>query len=99
MSSDYHPLLDTLRLYAGWLLACLFVVYALGSYQETRSLPYTFSILNEWVESPLILQVTFVTFVFLILSSVYRLLGKGVWKSVLLTIIGFALIVIFRANS
>ena len=99
MSDDYHPLLDTLRLYAGWLLACLSMIFALGSYQELRRLPLSIPIVNDWVESPMILQVAFMTFLFLLLSSIHRAAGRGLWKGVTLTIIGFFLLVLFRANS
>ena len=96
---DYHPLLDTLRLYAGWLLACLLTIFALGSYQQLRHLPLHLSILDEWMDSPLILQVTFITFLFLLLSSVHRAIGRGVWKGLALTALGFFLLVIFRVNT
>lgn len=96
---EYHPLIDTLRLYAGWLLACLFAVYALGIFQKLRALPWDIGILDEWVDSPLILHVTFTTFVFLLLSTVHRMLGRGLWKGIALTGVGFLLIVVFRANT
>ena len=51
---EYHFLLSTLRLYAGWLLACLAVVYMLGTYQQLRILPYEVPMLDEWMDSPLI---------------------------------------------
>lgn len=97
--AEYHSLVDTLRLYAGWLLACLAVIFALGSYQTVRALPYEFDLLHEWVESAVILRVAFMTFIFLLLSSVHRLLGGGVWRGTLLTIVGFAAIALFMANA
>ncbi len=96
---DYHPLFVTLRLYAGWLLACLAVIYALGAYQQLRSLPVHFSILDEWTTSPMILNVTFTTFLFLLLSKIHELLGRGVWKGIGLAIVGFVGIAFFMANS
>ena len=99
MHREYHPLLDTLRLYAGWLLACLSAVFAVGSYQQLRSFPYRLSILDEWVQSPLIRQATFLTFLFLLLSSMHRLVGGGVWKGAGLGAMGFALLVVFRVNA
>lgn len=95
---EYHPLLDTLRLYAGWLFALLFVVFSVGIFQQTRELPWEFPLLDEWVASPLILQVSLLTFLFLLLSTVHRLVGRGMWKGLALAIIGFALFAFFRAN-
>lgn len=95
--SGYHPLLDTLRLYAGWLLACLTVVFAFGSYQELRALPVSNPLLAEWVESPLIRNVTALCFLFLLLSSVHRRLRGGLWTGVVLTCIGFAALAFIMA--
>lgn len=97
--TQYHPLIDTLRLYAGWLLACLSAVYIAGSYQELRHLPFHLDILKEWVDSATILQVTVTTFVFLLLSAVHRAVGKGVWRGVALAVLGFLALVIFKANA
>jgi hypothetical protein len=96
---DYYPLSDTLRIYAGWLTAILFLVYALGSYQQLRNLPFRLDVLDEWVESPLLLRVTFVCFIYLALSSLHRALGRGIWKGILLAAIGFVLLVAFMANT
>ena len=93
---EYHPLLDTFRLYAGWLFACLALVFAAGSYQSLRAFPVRFAILDEWVDSSMLLHATLVTFLFLLLSSVHRMMGRGVWKGVALTVLGFGLLVMFR---
>ncbi|MDP6561808.1 MAG: hypothetical protein QF793_02685, partial [Candidatus Peribacteraceae bacterium] len=39
-TAAYFPLLDTLRLYAGWLLAWYCIVYAIGAYQFMKELPF-----------------------------------------------------------
>ena len=96
--SDYHPLLSTLRLYAGWLLACLAIVYALGTYQQLKVFPLRLDILDEWMDSPMLLNVTSVTFLFLMLSSVHQALGRGFWKGVFLTGAGFSILVVFQIN-
>jgi ABC-type amino acid transport system permease subunit len=96
---DYAPLIDTLRIYAGWLLACLGTVFALGTHGITHKSTWIPAILMEWVRSPLILQVTFLTFMFLLLSSIHRLLGRGLWKGISLIVTGFVLIVLFRINT
>lgn len=97
--NEYHPLLETFRLYAGWLLACMAVIYAVGSYQQARVLPFHSDLLQEWLESALILHVTFTAFIFLLLGSVHRGIGGGAWKGILLAIAGFLLIAFFRANT
>lgn len=95
----YHPVLTTLRLYAGWLLSCLFVVYAIGSFQELRTLPFESPLVREWVESPLILQVTFLTFLFLLVSTVHQATGRGFWKGIALTLAGFVVFAAFQMNT
>ncbi len=99
MEQEYHPLLDTLRLYAGWLLACLSVIYVFGSYQELRHLPFDIPIAREWVESSLILHVTATTFLFLMLSSIHQAVRRGTWKGIALAIFGFLLLIVFRVNT
>ena len=96
--TEYYPIVDTLRLYAGWLLAFLAVIFAAGSYQHLRILPFEASIIDEWSESGLLLQVTFLTFLFLLFSEIHRALGRGLWKGLFLTMIGFVLFVAFRVN-
>ncbi len=95
----YHPLIDTLRLYAGWLLAILFLIYAAGSYQLLKKLPVHSELLHEWITSSLILHVTAVTFLFLMLSSLHRAMGRGLWKGLILMLLGFGLLVLFRLNT
>lgn len=97
--SEYHPLISTLRLYAGWLLACLFVAYTFGSYQQIRELPFRLAILDEWMDSDMILNAALVTFLFMLLSSVHQLVGRGFWKGLALVIVGFVLLVVFRMNT
>ncbi|NOS67419.1 MAG: hypothetical protein HOO67_03595 [Candidatus Peribacteraceae bacterium] len=98
-NSEYHPLISTLRLYAGWLLACLFTVYAFGVFQQIRALPFRLPLLDEWMDSPMILNSTLVTFLFLLLSSVHQIIGRGLWKGAMLAVIGFFALVVFRMNT
>ncbi|MBI3619363.1 hypothetical protein HY213_05020, partial [Candidatus Peregrinibacteria bacterium] len=65
----YYPLVDTLRLYAGWLLAWYGAVFALGGYQWTRTLPFKSDIVNDMLSSPFIVVASFATFLFLLLSG------------------------------
>lgn len=68
----YFPLLETLRLYAGWLLAWYCLVYAVGSYQFTRPLPFRIPYAESLFLSPLVLSFTFGAFIFLLLSEIYK---------------------------
>ena len=96
---DYYPLSDTIRLYCGWLLAFLSAIYAVGAYQSLRGLPWESPLIAEWFESPLILHAAFLAFLYLLLSSVHRLLGRGLWSGLLLMILGFFLFALFKANT
>lgn len=97
--NDYHPLVSTLRLYAGWLLACLFFVYAFGTFQQLRALPFRLSLLDEWMDSPMILHATLVTFLFMLLSSIHQIAERGFWKGAALAVMGFGFLVVFRLNT
>lgn len=96
---DYYPLVDTLRLYAGWLLGFLIVIYAVGGMQMTRVLPVRAPLLDEWMRSPSIRAVAAITFLFLFLSTIHRLLNGGIWKAIGLTILGFVLLAGFMTYS
>ena len=95
--TEYYPLGDTARLYAGWLLAFLLALYAAAGLQWTRSLPFHITILEDWLFSGAIRNVTFFTFLFLLLSTIHRLLSGGIWKGIGLAIVGFALMAAFMA--
>jgi len=77
-SHRYFPLLETLRLYAGWLLAWYFLIFAFGSYQYLRELPYSVPLLEDLFLSPLTVKFAFGAFLFLLVTSVFRLKGKKV---------------------
>jgi len=97
-SSSYFPLLDTLRLYAGWLLAWYCLVYALGHYQYTRPLPFRIPFVEGLFLSPLVLSFTFAAYLFLLLSGIWKTAGRGILKGLLLTGIGIAGFVLYRMN-
>ena len=97
-SSTYFPLIDTLRLYAGWLLAWYFLVYAIGSYTSFRLLPFDIPFLEGLFLSPLVLSFTFAAWLFLLLSGMWKKI-EGSWKSGLLfTLIGIGVFVVYRMN-
>ena len=95
---SYVPLIDTMRLYAGWLLAWYSVVYLLGSYQATKQWPFEIPFIGGLFLSPLILTFAFGTYLFLLLTSVHRWLGRGLWRGVILAIFGFCAFVLFTVN-
>ncbi len=96
---EYYPLVDTLRLYAGWLLAWYFVVFALGSYQYMRTLPFQIPYLEELFFSPLILNFSLAAFLFLLLSGLHRLLGRGYLLATIFILGGVGLFIGFTMNS
>jgi hypothetical protein len=96
---SYVPLLDTLRLYAGWLLAWYGLVYLLGSYQYTKHLPFEVPFIEGLFLSPLVLEFAFATFLFLLLSTLHRWTGGGVWKGLIVAAAGILLFTMFLVNS
>ncbi len=94
----YVPLSDTLRLYAGWLLALYFVVYAVGSYQWLGSAPFSLGFIDELFLSPLILAFSVAAFLYLSLHSLFRRTKGGLLRGIGFSIAGVLLFLIFRAN-
>ncbi len=99
VSKGYYPLVDTFRLYAGWLLAWYFLIYALGSYQWLRHLPFQIPFLGDLFQSTLILDFACACFLFLLLTSLHRRMGRGWVLGILLTLVGFGLFAGFYANT
>lgn len=96
--STYFPLLDTLRLYAGWLVAWYCLVYALGGYQNARPLPFRIPYVEGLFLSPLVLSFTLAAFLFLLLTGIWKAIGKGIFSGLVLTITGVAAFVLYRMN-
>jgi hypothetical protein len=97
-STTYFPLLDTLRLYAGWLLAWYCLVYAVGSYQFIKETPYHVPYAESLFLSPLVLSFTFAAYLFLLFSGAYKMSGRSKAKGVVLSIIGIAIFLLYRMN-
>lgn len=68
----YVPLIGTLRLYAGWLMAWYSIVYLFGAYQVTGKSPFVLPIIEGLFYSKVVLTFTFATFLFLLLSTLHR---------------------------
>ena len=95
----YFPLGDTFRLYAGWLLAWYFLIFSIGSYQFLKRSPYHIPYMDELFLSPVLLTFAFGAFLFLLLSTLHRLLGRGVLTAVLLTTVWTVGVYLFQVNT
>lgn len=73
----YVPLIGTLRLYAGWLMAWYMIIYLLGAYQVTGKSPFVLPIIEGLFYSKVVLIFTFATFLFLLLNTLHRSLNGG----------------------
>lgn len=93
---SYVPLVETLRLFAGWLLAWYGLVYLLGGLQMKRSISQDIPFISALFSSGLVLRFSFATFVFLLLTSVHAWTGKGIAKGIALTLVGIALVIAFH---
>lgn len=74
----YLPITETLRLYAGWLLAWYLLVYALGAYQSTRQLPFRIPYVEAFLpgNSALVLTFALACFWFLLFTTLRQGLPK-----------------------
>lgn len=94
----YIPLVETLRLFAGWLLAWYGMVYLLGDLMMQQKMPVDIPYLEALFVSDLVLRFTFGTFLFLLLTTIHHALGKGIGKAIMLTIAGVTAFVVFHLN-
>ncbi|MSR67502.1 hypothetical protein EXS65_01580 [Candidatus Peribacteria bacterium] len=76
----YHPLVSTLRVYAGWLLAWYGLFVALGYYAHERMLSWNLPFVEAFFLSPLIFSFIVAIFLFLSLGSIHRVIC-GRWLS------------------
>jgi hypothetical protein len=94
----YVPLVTTLRLYAGWLLGWYLLLYAVGGYAATRSLPFSIPFVVELLPSPIVATIAFAVFAFLLLTSLHRALKLKAGAGVLFSLILIALVGLFWVN-
>jgi hypothetical protein len=94
----YFPLLETLRLYAGWLLAWYSIVYAVGAYQFMKDTPYRIPYAESLFLSPLVLSFTFAAFLFLLFSGVYKMTGRSKKVGIVLAVVGIATFLLYKMN-
>jgi hypothetical protein len=84
----YFPLLSTLRLYAGWLLAWYGLFVALGYYSTFRTLPFEIPLVMSFYTSPLIFSVTVAVFLFLLSTTIHRAINGKLASGLILTVAG-----------
>ncbi len=89
-SRKYYPLVDTLRLYAGWLLAWYLLFVALGYYAFEREMPFEIPIVEGFFFSPLIFRFITAIFLFLAFSSLHKLMRGKLLSGLLFIVIGAA---------
>lgn len=96
---QYAPLTDTVRLFAGWLLAWYGIVYLLGSYQREYALPYELGFVDNMFTSTLVLRFAFGTFLFLFLSTLFRWMNGGFVKGFFLWVLWGLGVAFFVVNT
>lgn len=96
----YYPFVDTLRLYAGWLLAWYCLVYAIGAYQNTKetftNIPYVEGLLPPY--SSIVFSFTIASFLFLLLTTIHKILGGTPVRNLGLFLLGIAIFSLYRIN-
>ncbi|OGJ54006.1 hypothetical protein A3D11_04640 [Candidatus Peribacteria bacterium RIFCSPHIGHO2_02_FULL_49_16] len=91
-------ILTTLRIYAGWLLAWYALVFVLGAYQLTKRLPFELPYVDSLIQSPLLPRFAFGAFLFLLFTTIHLSWNRGIFKGILLTMLGMAVWWGFHAN-
>jgi len=97
--SQYHPLLSTLRLYAGWLLAWYGLFVALGYYARTRALPWEIPFVSAFSGSSLVFIFVAAIFLFLLFSTLHKALRSSVLVGIFLSIVWILLMLAINALS
>lgn len=96
LQREYHPLISTLRLYSGWLLAWYGLFVAIGYYTHVRVLPSAIPFVEAFYLSPLIFSFTLAVFIFLLATTIYTSKRGSVLVGVVLSIIGATSFVVVR---
>jgi hypothetical protein len=98
VQTTYIPLTQTLRLFAGWLMAWYGIIYLAGTYRADGRLPYDIPLIQSLASSELVLRFSFAVFLFLLLTDIHRWTGKKAIVGVLLGIVGMVLMWMFHVN-
>ncbi len=97
-ASGYHPILSTLRLYAGWLLAWYSVFVAVGYYASVRTIPFDIPFVQAFFVSPLIFSFIVAIFLFLFLGSIHKALQGKLISGIALSIVGIGMFAVVRMS-
>lgn len=92
----YLPLISTLRLYAGWLLAWYGLFVALGYYTTVRLLPFDIPMVMSFYASPLIYSVTLAVFLFLLCTAIQKSIQGKIATGFVLTVGGIVAFFVLR---
>lgn len=98
LETVYIPLLQTMRLFAGWLMAWYGLIYFAGTYRGDGRLPYDIPLIQSLASSDLVLRFSFAVFLFLLLSDVYTWTAKKAVIGVFVTIVGITAMWMFHVN-
>lgn len=96
---SYARLSDTLRLYAGWLIAWYVLIFSFGSYQLTRTLPLQSDLLEHFFVSPVLVTFAFGAFLFLLCTDIHRIEGRSHGYGGFLLLLGIGLVWLFAVNT
>jgi hypothetical protein len=96
--TEYIPLLQTLRLFAGWLMAWYGIIFLAGSYRADGRIPYDIPAIEGLAASPLVLRFAFGTFLFLALTDLHKKAGSKAIIGIALAIVGVGLMWVFHLN-
>lgn len=94
----YIPLTQTLRLFAGWLMAWYGIIYLAGSYRADGRLPYDIPLIQSLAASDLVLRFAFAVFLFLLMTDLHKWTGSKAILGVLFSIIGVVTMWMFHIN-
>lgn len=91
---QYFPLVETLRLYSGWLFAILFALYAVGA-QMVLYWNMRLPLVRQWVEAPLFRDVALASFLFLLATSLHKILRGRTVLALLLLLLSLGALAVF----
>lgn len=94
----YVRLTDTMRIYAGWLLAWYCIVVTLQSYARLRSITFLPDFLEEMFASQPLFLVSFACFLFLLGTSVHQFFKRSLVGGVIIAVLCVAVFVVYVQN-
>ena len=97
-SAIYFPVMDTLRLYAGWLLAGYISAYFLGAYQFLKPIPFEIPYVAAFLQSPIILRFSLACFLFLLVTGITKAIKGKTALKILIVLSAIALLTAVHIN-